>query len=180
MTNGLQLKLFSLLVAALAVQEVFGFSYVAEVILLTPLFFIEPAELGIRNIKKGLLWCLPVLPVFFILPASGASLNRFLGQGGIAIGEELFFRGFMMLKFSNLAVSLVFALTHLILSASLQALATFVPSLLFGYLYVKSGSIITPIVWHFSANLVFYSVQNGLQNKAVYTPLLSWIGLVSR
>jgi membrane protease YdiL (CAAX protease family) len=90
----------------------------------------------------------------------------------IALPEEAFFRGYMQTRLStepwnrtalrlgplqittaNLLVSALFALTHLPASPSPMRLATFFPSLLFGALRDRTGSIVAPILVHVACNL---------------------------
>ncbi|HET6583504.1 MAG TPA: MrtZ family glutamic-type intramembrane protease [Nannocystaceae bacterium] len=89
----------------------------------------------------------------------------------IALPEEVFHRGFLMsaleerfpptrrvlgarLGLGAVLASLIFALGHLIGMAELARLATFFPSLLFSYLWRRSGSLWAPALFHAAANLL--------------------------
>jgi len=88
----------------------------------------------------------------------------------VALPEEVFFRGFLQQKLGNtvkgvIAVSFLFALAHFVtlcltgdgFSVCGQAVLTFFPSLVMGYLYMKTGTLWASIVFHFLANIVHIS-----------------------
>ncbi|WP_158608506.1 JDVT-CTERM system glutamic-type intramembrane protease MrtJ [Stagnimonas aquatica] len=72
-----------------------------------------------------------------------------------AIQEALLRRlpvGFGPLSFANLVTSLLFAAMHLGSRAAWLAIATFIPSLVFGYFRERHGSLLSPIVLHMVYN----------------------------
>lgn len=81
----------------------------------------------------------------------------------IALPEEIFFRGFLQEIAGNnlrgiLIVSLLFAGAHIpayIFYQDTYALLTFFPSLVMGFLYMRTSSILPPAVFHSLANVVF-------------------------
>jgi membrane protease YdiL (CAAX protease family) len=89
----------------------------------------------------------------------------------VALPEEVFFRGYLQQKLGNtvkgvIAVSLLFALAHFVtlclggghgLSVCSQAVLTFFPSLVMGYLYMSTGTLWASIIFHFLANIVHIS-----------------------
>ncbi|MEW6146062.1 MAG: CPBP family intramembrane glutamic endopeptidase [Thermodesulfobacteriota bacterium] len=89
----------------------------------------------------------------------------------VALPEEVFFRGYLQQKLGNtlkgiVAVSFLFALGHFItlclggghgLSECSQAVLTFFPSLVMGYLYMATGTLWASIIFHFLANIVHIS-----------------------
>ncbi len=89
----------------------------------------------------------------------------------VALPEEVFFRGFLQQRLGNTlwgiaAVSLLFAFGHFVtlclggghgLSVCSQAVLTFFPSLVMGYLYMTTGTIWASVIFHFLANLVHIS-----------------------
>lgn len=91
----------------------------------------------------------------------------------IAFPEEAFFRGYLQEELGNdiksiVVVSLLFTIGHLIticfLSGSLglhcvTVLLTFFPSLVMGYLYFRSKSIWGSVLFHFLANLAYFSTS---------------------
>lgn len=88
----------------------------------------------------------------------------------VALPEEVFFRGYLQQKLGNtikgvIAVSFLFALAHFVtlclagdgFSVCGQAVLTFFPSLVMGYLYMKTGTLWASIIFHFLANIVHIS-----------------------
>ena len=81
----------------------------------------------------------------------------------VAFPEEFFFRGFLQdsagrnLK-SVLAVSLLFAAAHLpgaVFLGEWISLLSFFPSLVMGWLYMKTSNIVPGTIFHLLANLVY-------------------------
>lgn len=124
--------------------------------MLSPLLLLPEDKLGFKNYKRGTLYGSMLLPLFLIAPPELSCIAWVLNQAGIALSEEIFFRGFIMEALGNVRTSLLFSLAHLIYFPTLNSLLVFFPSLLFGYAYTRSGSILAPALLHFTANL-FYS-----------------------
>ena len=90
----------------------------------------------------------------------------------VALPEEVFFRGYLQDKLGNnikgvIIVSLLFAIGHFItlciggthnLSVCSQAILTFFPSLVMGYLYLVTGTLWASIIFHFLANIVHIAI----------------------
>jgi len=90
----------------------------------------------------------------------------------VALPEEVFFRGYLQSKIGNnikgiIIVSLLFAAGHFItlclggghnLAICSQAILTFFPSLVMGYLYLASRTLWASIIFHFFANIVHMAV----------------------
>lgn len=90
----------------------------------------------------------------------------------VALPEEVFFRGYLQTKLGNnikglVIVSFLFAVGHFItlcvggthnLSVCSQAILTFFPSLVMGYLYLVTGTLWASIIFHFLANVVHISI----------------------
>lgn len=89
----------------------------------------------------------------------------------IALPEEVFHRGYLMsaleerwpprvrilgapLGLAAVLASLMFAVGHLVGMAELARLATFFPSLLFSWLWRRSGSLWAPALFHAASNLL--------------------------
>lgn len=122
-----------------------------------------------RQIKYALFTSLVILvPLFFMFSISrpyhlmGASVM--LAQlVRIALPEEIFFRGFLQEVFGNnpkgiVFASLLFAVAHIpafLFYHDAYALLTFFPSLVMGFLYMRTSSILPPVLFHFLANVVF-------------------------
>lgn len=96
---------------------------------------------------------------FALLPLSSL-LFQFCA---IALPEEIYFRGFLQEVFGNTAksvvlVSALFSAMHLpqlIIFHDPAALLTFFPSLVMGYLYLRTSNVFAPAVFHFLANIVY-------------------------
>ena len=151
----LYLPLYISLLLGVSVHSFFGFEYITPFVLVAPLFLFDLKELGVMNVKRGIM----IGTIFLIFPLfihpSDIDLYFIANHVGVAIAEEIFFRGFLMRKYSNIVVSIMFVIPHLILIPSLGAILTFFPSLFFGLLYLKFNSVVPSIFAHFSAN-VFY------------------------
>ena len=90
----------------------------------------------------------------------------------VALPEEVFFRGYLQQKIGNnikgvIIVSLLFAVGHFItlclggghdIAICSQAILTFFPSLVMGYLYIVTKSLWASIIFHFFANIVHIAV----------------------
>jgi membrane protease YdiL (CAAX protease family) len=71
-----------------------------------------------------------------------------------AVGEEVFFRGFLQPRVGLLAGAVVFTLAH-VTYGSLSEVAVVLPlALVLGSLYRRTGSLFAPIATHFTFNLV--------------------------
>ncbi len=91
----------------------------------------------------------------------------------VALPEEVFFRGYLQNKLGNsikgiVVVSVLFALGHFItlclggghsLAVCSQSVLTFFPSLVMGYLYLKTGTLWGSILFHFLANIVYIAAR---------------------
>lgn len=85
----------------------------------------------------------------------------------VAIPEEVFFRGYLQSELGNnyraiILVSILFAIAHLVIVCAtsgnpgvcVQNALTFFPSLVMGFLYLKTKTLWSSIFFHFSANIV--------------------------
>lgn len=89
----------------------------------------------------------------------------------VAIPEEFFYRGFLQprlqaaagsrvvfwrgdIGWGILATSVVFAVGHLVTVPSLHRLAVFFPSIMFGWLKDRSGSLLMPVLVHALSNIL--------------------------
>ncbi len=89
----------------------------------------------------------------------------------IAFPEEFFFRGYIQRTLGGgwsaiIAASMLFALAHLLVicvftggGACGQNALTFFPSLVMGYLYMRTGTIWSSVFFHFAANTVYLSFR---------------------
>jgi membrane protease YdiL (CAAX protease family) len=122
---------------------------------------------SIKDVVVGL-----VVSVVLLLPYSlffGGSLQTLslsfviFQLLGVALPEEFFFRGFLQDSMGRnlktvIIVSLLFSLAHLprtIFLGEWMPLLSFFPSLVMGWLYLKTNNIIPGTLFHFLANLVY-------------------------
>jgi membrane protease YdiL (CAAX protease family) len=81
----------------------------------------------------------------------------------VAFPEETFFRGYLQEAFGNdrkalVITSLLFAAAHLpraFVAAEWHLVLTFLPSLVMGWLYLRTRNIVPAVIFHFTANMVF-------------------------
>jgi membrane protease YdiL (CAAX protease family) len=86
---------------------------------------------------------------------------------GIAFAEEVYFRGFLQESLGSttrsvVLVSSLFAFMHvpqLIIYHDINAILTFFPSLVMGYLYMRTRNIAASTLFHFLANIVYLGFQ---------------------
>lgn len=139
--------------------------------IMVPLVFARKLKfsLSLQKLRYTLVCSTIILvPVFilfslsrsFHLLSAAALLSQFVR---IALPEEIFFRGYLQEAFGNtyagiVLVSLLFAVAHLpafFLYHDSHALLTFFPSLVMGFLYMRTSSLLPPMLFHFLANVVF-------------------------
>lgn len=133
-----------------------------------------PLRCGAGQLALGIgATVLTLVPLSLAALAMGLSFNaplpRLVAIQFIAVGlpEEAFFRGYLQQSLGNtwrgvLFTSLLFAGAHLpslFLAGNTHAPLTFLPSLVMGWLYMRTGSIIPPAIFHGAANLVWGGFQ---------------------
>jgi membrane protease YdiL (CAAX protease family) len=97
----------------------------------------------------------------------------------VALAEEVFFRGYLQSNILSLAESLragrlwleqwisivlsagYFAIAHIIVQGRLTAALTFLPGLVLGWLFIRTKSLLAPILFHGTAN-ISYIIMAGL------------------
>lgn len=91
----------------------------------------------------------------------------------VAVAEEIFFRGYfqcnvlslltmsvqksrVLLEIIAIIISAtVFAVSHCLILGSVMPIITFLPGLIFGWLLVKTKSLLAPVLFHGLANVVY-------------------------
>lgn len=73
---------------------------------------------------------------------------------GAAVGEEIFFRGFLQPRIGIVGQALVFMSGHLAYLNLLELVVTFTLAVAFGLVYRRSRSLVAPMVAHFVFNAV--------------------------
>ncbi|MCX7759770.1 MAG: CPBP family glutamic-type intramembrane protease [Hydrogenothermaceae bacterium] len=142
------MKLYLLLILSVFTAKFFNLYLLPFFILLIPLTFLEKDRLGLNSI-----WNLSAVSVLILIPFF--DINYISSIFLTAFAEELFFRGYLMKFYSNLVVSILFVIPHLILYTDLHSFLTFFPSLLFGHLYLKTGSLVFSSVIHGFSNIIY-------------------------
>jgi len=138
--------LYLLVLLSVALHKFFGIPNLSIFFLLSPLVFLE-----IRLLDRWIfLWLF--YPVAFLL----FDALWLLGMTLSVFAEELFFRAYLMKRFSNLRVSLMFVIPHFILNPGILSLLTFFPSLFFGFAYQKTRSLAFVSLLHLVSNLVYF------------------------
>ncbi len=149
-----------------------------------PLFVYKksPRELGFRNYLSGLKWgvlsSLLLLAVYSLVcfkvgrvEGFGLSLSWALFFFTVALGEEVFFRGFFYSLFeneeivkgvltkNNLISSTLFGVAHALVYYDPSMFKVFFPSLVMGWLYERSSSLLAPVIFHALADITYQFVR---------------------
>jgi membrane protease YdiL (CAAX protease family) len=92
----------------------------------------------------------------------------------VAVAEEVFFRGYLQSNILHITsrttqpygrrqeyLSIIlsaacFATAHVTISGQINSVLTFVPGLILGWLFVRTGSLIVPILFHGLANTLYW------------------------
>lgn len=124
----------------------------------------------VKDIVAGIIASIVILAPFSYFAASTGKVFTLLPAGtalyqlaGIALPEEVYFRGFLQERLGNtikglLVVSLLFAFMHLpqlVFYRDPYALLTFFPSLVMGFLYLRTSNILPSAIFHCLSNIVF-------------------------
>lgn len=142
------MKLYLILIIATLLAKLLDFYVLVFIVLMLPVAFLEKERFGINNY-----WSLSVfilIPFVYIF-----GINYTLPIFILAFAEELFFRAYLMKYYSNLTVSAMFVIPHLILYPDLHSFLTFFPSMFFGYIYSKTASLLLSTVFHTLSNIIY-------------------------
>lgn len=142
--------LYSLLLLNLLLHRLYNLPNFSPLLLLLPLVFLPYERLGIKN-----WWNLSLLSLPFLYMLHK---ENFFALSLQAFAEELFFRAYLMQSLSNLSVSLLFTLPHIILYSDLWSFLTFFPSLFYGFVYQRTGSLALVSLLHLASNLLWFKV----------------------
>lgn len=96
---------------------------------------------------------------FIFLPMSTMLFQLF----GVSFAEEVYFRGFLQERWGNniralLMVSMLFSIMHVpqfIFYGDIYSVMTFFPSLVMGFLYMRTSNVLPSTIFHFFANIVY-------------------------
>lgn len=142
--------LYALLILSLLTHKLYNLPNLSIFVLLLPISFLPQERFGLKSPWNFSLLLLPL--VYFLHPQNFFSLSL------QAFAEELFFRAYLMSKFSNLQVSLLFTLPHVILYGNLWSWLTFFPSLFYGLVYARTGSLVFVSLLHLVSNALWFKV----------------------
>ncbi len=142
------------------------FYYLVPFILAYPLFFEDLRYLGFKNYKKGII--VGLLSSLFYIPfinLDALDIRDIFNMSFIVFLEEVFFRGYLFkeivfprnIHLKNIFISLLFSISHVILYLDITKLSVFIPSIIFGYLFIYTGSIAAPFLFHIFSNFFFIS-----------------------
>jgi len=156
------LILYSILICFVILSKLTSFFInIAYIVLLIPLAFYDLRKLGFQNYGKGFLYGTGVSLVYLPFIIGGFSINHFL-QIPQVFAEEVFFRGFgfssferMNVHLSNVLISILFTIPHVIINPSILSVLVFFPSIIFGYLFLYTRSILAPLIFHWLSNVFF-------------------------
>jgi membrane protease YdiL (CAAX protease family) len=122
---------------------------------------------SVRDLVFGLLISVVILlPYHFISSGNLRTITVYsviFQLLGVALPEEFFFRGFLQDSAGKsfkavILVSLLFSLAHLpkaVFYHEWMSLLSFFPSLVMGWLYLKTNNILPGTIFHLFANLVY-------------------------
>jgi len=122
---------------------------------------------SIRDFLLGLIVSITILVPYYVIVGGNMTpitVYAFLFQLlGVSIPEEFFFRGFLQDSIGRnfravLLVSLLFAVAHVpkaLLLGDWMSLLSFFPSLVMGWLYMKTNNILPGTIFHFFANMAY-------------------------
>ena len=153
--NYSEVFLYLLLLVSLFGRKVLGLPDLSTFVLLSPLLFLDDP------FKWKNKWNLSVI-TFPITLLTNVDLYTLLHMILSAFAEELFFRGYLLRRYSNVLVSFMFALPHILLYQSLQSALTFFPSLLYGVAYQKTQSLVFVSLLHLYSNLIYNYILAGV------------------
>lgn len=142
------MKLYLFLIFATLIAKFSGFYLLPFVILVFPIIFLEKERFGINTVWNFSV--LTLIPVLFLYGIE-YTVSLFI----LAFAEEVFFRAYLMKNYSNLIVSIMFVVPHLILYTDFHSVLTFFPSIIFGYMYVKTGSLMFVTIVHTISNIIY-------------------------
>jgi len=119
------------------------------------------------------------LPLRSVMPPAHGWFSWLLYQFMyIAVAEEIFFRGYvqnnilktiiaitqeqrrlLQLQWISIIISAAcFATAHVVIQGEIVSVLTFLPGLVLGWLFVRTGSLLAPILFHGLANVFYLSV----------------------
>jgi membrane protease YdiL (CAAX protease family) len=163
------LLVLSLLLHAAKPSNAIYYSLLPALMLAFPIIVGHRVKLrfSVKDFILGLLVSLIILTPYYVIFGENMktiTVYAFLFQLlSISFPEEFFFRGFLQDSIGRnfravLLVSLLFTVAHLpkaLLLGDWMSLLTFFPSLVMGWLYMKTNNILPGTIFHLLANLTY-------------------------
>jgi len=163
------LLILSLLLHAAKPANALYYSLLPALMLIFPIIVGHRVKLrlSIKDFMLGIVVSFVILAPFYVIFGENMktiTVHVFLFQLlSVSFPEEFFFRGFLQDTIGRnfravLLVSLLFAVAHVpkaLLLGDWMSLLTFFPSLVMGWLYMKTNNILPGIVFHLLANIVY-------------------------
>ncbi len=121
---------------------------------------------------------LPLRPI--LLPAQSNICWLFYQFMYVAVAEEVFFRGYVqtnVLRITNTVIggwcrpqqwtsivisAAIFAVAHIVVQGQITSALTFLPGLVLGWLFVRTRSLLAPILFHGLANTCYFVMAAAL------------------
>jgi membrane protease YdiL (CAAX protease family) len=162
------------------------FKYLIPVFLMVVPYLIAGGikmKLKMRDILFGVLTSgIVLLSFWFIMSPAGSRpqpvpLQIMVFQlFGIALPEEVYFRGFLQESLGNnirgvFLTSIFFTAMHLPQLAfygDWSSLLTFFPSLIMGLMYMQTSNILPSVIFHFMANILFLGLYDILSPRIFF------------
>lgn len=145
--KSISLGLYLSFIALLVLRKSLGLD-LSGFILILPLLFLPENRINFSS--KWSLFALSLPFSYFILGDSC------LGLCAQAFIEEVFFRAYLMMVFSNLTCSFMFSLAHVLLYFDVFSVLTFFPSLFFGFVYSKTHNLLLVTTLHHFSNVLWF------------------------
>jgi len=152
------------------------FKYLIPLFLITIPYLIQK-RVNIRFSSKDIILGIAVsavilLPFWFLMKPGGTAfvfppVSALLFQLiGVSFAEEFYFRGFLQERLGDnimgvVMVSVLFSVMHtpqFIHHGDAYSLLTFFPSLVMGYLYMRTSNVLPSTIFHFLSNIVYSGI----------------------
>jgi membrane protease YdiL (CAAX protease family) len=162
------LLVLSLLLHAAKPANALYYSLLPALMLIFPIVAGHRVKLrfSIKDIIWGIVISLIILVPYYVI--FGVSMKTITGYAflfqllSVSFPEEFFFRGFLQDTIGRnftavLLVSLLFAVAHVpkaLFLGDWMSLLTFFPSLVMGWLYMKTNNVLPGTIFHLLANLI--------------------------
>jgi uncharacterized protein len=163
------LLILSLLLHAAKPANALYYSLLPALMLIFPIIVGHRVKLrlSIKDFMLGIVVSIVILAPYYVIFGENMktiTVHVFLFQFlSVSFPEEFFFRGFLQDTIGRnfravLLVSLLFAVAHVpkaLFLGDWMSLLTFFPSLVMGWLYMKTNNVLPGTLFHFLANMAY-------------------------